>query len=95
MLIRKSDPIRSSEITPESAFHNRRQFLTSSATLGAGAIASSFLPASAFADDALKFSTSKYTLPDAQTPVGKATSYNNFYEFGVEKDLPAKNAHTL
>ena len=32
---------------------------------------------------------------DKETPFAKATTYNNFYEFGVDKDLPAKNAHTL
>jgi sulfoxide reductase catalytic subunit YedY len=95
MLIRKADSVRSSEITPESVFHNRRQFLTSTATLGAGAIASSVLPLSAFADEALKMNSSKYTVPDPQTPLAKAAGFNNFYEFGVEKSAPAKNARTL
>ncbi|QHN04097.1 protein-methionine-sulfoxide reductase catalytic subunit MsrP [Granulicella sp. WH15] len=95
MLLRTNKTkIASSEITPESAFRNRRQFLTSAATLGAGAIASSLLPASAFAD-ALTTFPSKYTLPDALTPIGKAAAYNNFYEFGTEKSDPAHNAHTL
>ena len=95
MLIRKASDLRSSDITPESAFRNRRQFLSSAASLGAGALASSVLPPMAFADDPIKLVASKYTLPDAQTPFGKAAAYNNFYEFGVDKDQPAKNAHTL
>jgi sulfoxide reductase catalytic subunit YedY len=32
---------------------------------------------------------------DEVTPYDKATTYNNFYEFGTGKDDPAKNAHTL
>jgi sulfoxide reductase catalytic subunit YedY len=38
---------------------------------------------------------SKYTVPDPQTPFAKATTYNNFYEFGTDKSEPAKNAYTL
>ena len=34
-------------------------------------------------------------MPDAQTPFAKATTYNNYYEFGTDKSDPAKNAHTL
>jgi sulfoxide reductase catalytic subunit YedY len=29
------------------------------------------------------------------TPYADASQYNNFYEFGLDKDDPAKNAHTL
>jgi sulfoxide reductase catalytic subunit YedY len=95
MLIRKSAGIPSSEITPEAVFRNRRQFLTSAATLGAGAIASSLLPPAAFADQPLATVPSKYTVADPQTPFGKATTFNNFYEFGTDKSDPAHNAHTL
>jgi methionine sulfoxide reductase catalytic subunit len=96
--------INSSEITPESTFQNQRQnrrrFLTGAAALGAGAIAATRLkafinPEPVFADSPLKAVPSKYVVNETQTPFGKATTYNNFYEFGEEKDQPAKNAHTL
>ncbi|MFN9103739.1 MAG: protein-methionine-sulfoxide reductase catalytic subunit MsrP, partial [Betaproteobacteria bacterium] len=32
---------------------------------------------------------------EKQTSKNDATSYNNFYEFGTEKDDPARNAHSL
>ena len=32
---------------------------------------------------------------ETRTPYRDVTSYNNFYEFGVDKDDPAANAHTL
>jgi sulfoxide reductase catalytic subunit YedY len=32
---------------------------------------------------------------EKMTPYGDVTTYNNFYEFGTEKDEPARNAHTL
>ena len=35
------------------------------------------------------------TTDEPATPLKDITSYNNFYEFGTDKDDPAKNAHTL
>jgi len=97
MLIRKADEvrsaIRSSEITPETLFRNRREFMRSAATLGAGAALAGLLPQTARADQPIP--PGKFGVSDPQTPFAKATSYNNFYEFGIDKDLPAKNAHTL
>ncbi|CAN5689196.1 protein-methionine-sulfoxide reductase catalytic subunit MsrP [soil metagenome] len=110
MLIRKSgsleSTIRSSEITPEATFqqHNqaRRRFLTGAATLGVGALAARYLPGLIdpattvhAAGTPLKTIPSKYTVNEPQTPESKSTTYNNFYEFGTDKDEPAKNAHTL
>ena len=36
-----------------------------------------------------------YSSGESKTPYGSVTSYNNFYEFGVDKGDPAENAHTL
>jgi len=36
-----------------------------------------------------------FSLNEAQTKVEAATTYNNFYEFGVNKDDPARLGHTL
>jgi len=36
-----------------------------------------------------------YRVEDAPTPLKEVTSYNNFYEFGVNKDDPAQRAGTL
>jgi len=92
--------IRSSEITPKETFFNRRNFITGAAALGAGALAlrqvpGLFHPDAVHADQKLATVPSKYTVPDAQTPFAKATTYNNFYEFGTDKSDPAHNAHTL
>jgi methionine sulfoxide reductase catalytic subunit len=108
MLLRKSvsleSTIRSSDITPQHVFEhqtNRRRFLAGAATLGAAALAARTIPGlispeiTVHAADQLTASASKYTLPDAQTPLGKASNYNNFYEFGTDKSDPAHNAHTL
>ena len=104
MLTRKSGSlegkIASSEITPRSEFLSRRNFLTGAAALGVGALALKQVPGlihpdAVHADQKLQTVASKYTLPDAQTPFAKATTYNNFYEFGTDKSDPAKNAKTL
>jgi sulfoxide reductase catalytic subunit YedY len=52
-------------------------------------------PGAVHAQQKLETVASKYTVPDAQTPIAKATTYNNYYEFGTDKSDPAKNAHTL
>lgn len=110
MIIRKTaltgSDIPSSQITSQDLFLSgrpaplrgslsRRQVLASAATVGAGAAVAGFLPRVARADDKLVTVPGKYQATDTQTPFAKATTYNNFYEFGVEKDLPAKNAHTM
>ena len=104
MLIRKGGglegKIASSEITPRSKFFSRRDLITGAAALGAGAlmlrqVPGLFHPDAVHADQKLATVPSKYTVPDAQTPFAKATTYNNFYEFGTDKSDPAHNAHTL
>jgi len=109
MLLRKpsSTDIPSSEITPESAFRaaqqsqtTRRRFLASAIAVGVGGAATQLPhllhPASVLADtQKLNTVPSAYAVPDTQTPFGKATTYNNFYEFGTDKSDPARNAHTL
>ncbi|HEX3572275.1 MAG TPA: protein-methionine-sulfoxide reductase catalytic subunit MsrP [Acidobacteriaceae bacterium] len=102
MLIKKNveGNIPSSEMTPKERFFSRRDLLTGAAALGVGAIALRQVPGlihppAVHADQKLATVPSKYTVPDAQTPFNKATTYNNFYEFGTDKSEPAKNAHTL
>jgi sulfoxide reductase catalytic subunit YedY len=92
--------IGSSEITPKERFLDRRTFLTGAAALGMGALALKQVPgllhpAAVHAGEKLATVPSKYTVPDVQTPFAKATTFNNYYEFGTSKDEPAKNAHTL
>ena len=90
MLIRKADTIRSSEITPQKTLYDRRAFMTGAAALGLGT-----LTTSVFAQQTLKTVNSKYTVADQQTPMVKATHYNNYYEFGTDKSDPARNSGTL
>jgi sulfoxide reductase catalytic subunit YedY len=88
------DDIPSSHITPMQAFYTRRP--TRRAFLGA-ATAAALLPSAAWADDKIPTvpGAPKFQTSEAQTPFSKATTFNNFYEFGVDKDQPAKNAQIM
>jgi sulfoxide reductase catalytic subunit YedY len=92
--------IGSSEITPKEAFFSRRNFLTGAAALGVGALALDQVPGlwhpeAVHAQQKLTVTPSKYVVQDQETPFAKATTFNNFYEFGEDKSDPARNAHTL
>jgi sulfoxide reductase catalytic subunit YedY len=105
MLIGKPPDIRSSEITSESAyrqFMNRRRFLRGAVAAGAAAVAADRL-AQVFEPQIEALADSKLqTVPSPLTTTGEQltsfediTHYNNFYEFGVDKGDPAKNAGGL
>ena len=102
MLIRIKNPtdIRSSDITPESMYLDRRRFLSGAAIAGTGLVASSLLlpgiaeaaTSKAAFKDLVK---SKYSIKDKTTSYKSITTYNNFYEFGTDKGQPARNAHKM
>jgi len=97
MLIKKPDDVRSSEITPEEHYLNRRRFLAVAGGVGVAAAAGVVIPRlfGGNGDDGLVGSASG-AVPGGQqdklTPFEAVTTYNNFYEFGTGKDDPAKNA---
>ena len=94
MIIRSKSPldIPSSEITPESAYLNRREFLKEAGLVGvATASFAAGFPSLARGqvggqDQDLKAELTSYE---------DATSYNNFYEFGTDKEDPKKNAQNF
>ena len=109
MLIGKPSDIPSSEITPREEYEryfNRRRFLrtavsgavaASAAALGAERLAEVFSPRiAALAGTKLQTVQSPLTTAGEElTSMKDLTTYNNYYEFGVEKDQPAKNAGAL
>jgi sulfoxide reductase catalytic subunit YedY len=101
MLIKKANDIRSSEITPESMYLNRRKFLAGmgiagAAAAGGGALLELAKPsARAYAGE--KIANLQKTLfsatdKDRVTPEQIVTHYNNYYEFSTEKEEPAQLA---
>jgi methionine sulfoxide reductase catalytic subunit len=102
MLIRKSTDIPFSEITPKSVYLNRRAFMAGAAAAGAAAIAGKRIadlvsPVTPVrADTKLTTVKSPLSLTGEQpTSLQDITHYNNFYEFGPNKDDPARNAGRL
>jgi sulfoxide reductase catalytic subunit YedY len=102
MLILKKNEIPSSEITPKETYMNRRAFMAGAAAAGLGAMAARRAWAMGSPEqnvaDLQKLPTVKSPLSTpglSLTSLQDITHYNNFYEFGVNKDDPAKNAWKL
>ena len=102
MLIKPAAEIKSSEITDEKIFHQRRQFIRRASGAAFGLAAGASLPGLLLPRDAkaalseLNFRKNAAYVPEDELNSYKdITRYNNFYEFGTGKDDPAKNAHTL
>jgi sulfoxide reductase catalytic subunit YedY len=87
MIIRNESHLRWSEVTPRQQYMNRRRFLGSALLLGS---------ASAYGAAKLApLKPSPFSTSEPKTSYEAATTYNNYYEFGSNKDQPAQLAHTL
>src|SRR5262245_55148301 len=103
MLIKRPADIPSSEITDRKVYVSRRDFIsaaTSTTALAAAGIlgAESVLGAQPPAPHGAKLpNVQKSGLSTTETPNTweQITTYNNFYEFGTDKDDPARNAKSL
>ena len=87
-----ADKIRSYEITSESAWLSRRRLMA------AGVAGLAAWPAHALSQDWLGergFAPGVPITGEEATPFEYATAYNNFYEFGANKDDPARHAHEM
>jgi sulfoxide reductase catalytic subunit YedY len=106
MLIKPASDVRSSEITDQKLYVNRREFIraasgTAAAAAGVGmfAAAGAVLEAATPAPHGQKFENVK---PSALSATDEKlnsweqiTTYNNFYEFGTDKDSPSLYAKSL
>jgi methionine sulfoxide reductase catalytic subunit len=94
MLITKPSDIKPSEITSKSVYLSRRKFLKTSINTGiAGSVAGSGILMSSDAQAAKldNIQKSPYsTIGEDLTDYDSITTYNNFYEFGTNKEDPAK-----
>jgi sulfoxide reductase catalytic subunit YedY len=102
MLIRKEPDLTYADVTPKSVYLDRRRFLRNAGLAGAAALAGRSLwelasPASeVFAGTKLNVaSKSPFSTTEKPNTYDDVTHYNNYYEFGVDKTEPAKNAGSL
>ena len=86
MIIKKQGPIPYSEVTPKQAYLTRRRLL---ASIPAGILAARIASAGTKLQVASK---SPFSTSEKATPYKDVTTYNNFYEFGTDKDDPSRNA---
>jgi len=96
MLIKRAPMFKASEITEYRLYLNRREFMLGAAalTLAPAAVAAAATPQR----EPLKATrNTAYSLDEKEkvTKFESATTYNNFYEFGMDKEDPAKYAHLL
>lgn len=98
MLIRRSPDLTYADVTPKSVYVNRRKFLRGIGLAGVAAIASQRLfdlvspSGNVYAGTKLDTIKGPFNTDEKVTPYADVTHYNNFYEFGTNKDDPAKNA---
>ncbi len=95
MLIRKTADIRPSEITSETNYLNRRDFIRAGAIAGGSLIAAS--AGAAVIPDTRQaklsgISKSPFSTDEAPNSFEDISTYNNFYEFGTGKADPFRNA---
>ncbi|OHC83020.1 MAG: mononuclear molybdenum enzyme YedY [Rhodospirillales bacterium RIFCSPLOWO2_12_FULL_67_15] len=94
--VRARDPL-SSEITPRAVFEGRRRLLKAAAAAGVWA----FAPAGAKAAKPVRgepipnLAPWPKSLSEPPTGYELATTYNNFYEFGFDKEDPARHSKSF
>lgn len=96
----RKNHIASSEITPEHIYLSRRQFIKGAGVISAACLLAScqmFPGQSSGLDPQVdnRYSTLTDELGDTLTPFSSIISYNNYYEFGSDKQSPAERAQKL
>jgi len=97
MLIKRAADIRSSEITDKKLYLNRREFIgaaaATTAAVAAGMVGSeSLVQAATPAPHGRKLENVKpstFSTDEKPNKWEEITTYNNYYEFGVDKDSPS------
>ena len=102
MLLRKKPDLTYADVTPKQVYLNRRNFLKVAGLSGAVALAGRSLWELASPETSVLASTklnvaskSPFSTTEKQNSYDDVTHYNNYYEFGVDKTEPGKNAGTL
>ena len=95
MLIRRSPSVAASDVTPRRLYLRRREFLMtlgSVATTALGELGAGVEESAAQSRKKLIVGSKMVTTTDPLTPLDAVTGHNNFYEFGIDKDDPARNS---
>src|SRR2546428_12241617 len=96
MLIRRAERFKASDVTDETLYLNRREFIAGGAAavaLGAYDVADAAAPPAGAPPKARRNEALSGKGPATQLEAG--TAHNNFYEIGGNKDGPAREAPPL
>jgi sulfoxide reductase catalytic subunit YedY len=98
VLIQRKSELTYADVTPKELYFNRRRFLKTMGIAGAAAFAGKNLLDLASPSKGVyagaKFTNlikSPFSTTEKVNSFEDVTHYNNFYEFGIDKDAPAKN----
>jgi sulfoxide reductase catalytic subunit YedY len=99
MLIKSGEEFRWSDITPRGLYLRRREFIQAAGAALVGGAAAVLAPGEAQAQGKgarlPNVKKSGWGAGEMLTPYDAVTTYNNFYELGVDKDDPSRNAASL
>ncbi len=96
--IRNSWDLSDNDVTSEAHYKSRRELLKTAGIVGLGTAINLLSPSFSFAQTLKNQLANEYDgrdLTDQQTQLKAILGYNNFYEFGTEKEDPSRNAHSL
>src|SRR5215475_1882901 len=96
-MIPRPPRIAPSEITPPEVYFSRRTLLAGLVASGASPWLRAAAPADTAASPAALSYTrnAQYSVTENPNKYEEIAGYNNFYEFGTDKESPSRYAHTL
>ena len=103
MLIKKAADLCESDVTPKDTFLRRRDFLAVAGSAAVGVATNGFglagtpdvFAQNPAAQKLTNLKKSPFSTDEKLNSYKDITTYNNFYEFGLDKADPGKYAHTL
>jgi sulfoxide reductase catalytic subunit YedY len=87
--------IAPAEITPPEVYFSRRALIAGALASGASALLRAAESAPAQAPALVYTRNARYSVSEQPNRFEEIAGYNNFYEFGTDKESPSRNAHTL
>ena len=95
---RKQMDLTEFDVTDEAVYKERRKFIKNTTSLTAMSLAPSLAMWPGMGTANINFDKiikSEFSTDDELTPYDAITGYNNFYELGLDKGDPKRNAHYL
>jgi sulfoxide reductase catalytic subunit YedY len=87
--------IAPSQITPSEVYFNRRTLLAGALMSGVSGLLPAAEPAPAAAGTLSYQRNVRYSVTETPNKYEEIAGYNNFYEFGTDKDSPSENARNF